>query len=152
MASLKELHDKRLEFGNHLSNLLRFIWRCYWKKKQKKKKKKGKKGKKKKANKDLSKTMDISPNKNPLGSSMSNSKGKGTPAKQIKQITVKDKEGTIDLTSGEGGDAEFRRAHTEADDDFEQPAIQMDNEGMNTIEERDDDDLDRASDASAKGS
>ena len=59
MASLKSLRDMKNEFGTQLSNLLRFVWRCYWKKKQKKKKKKkGKKGKKK-VNKDLSATVKL---------------------------------------------------------------------------------------------
>ena len=36
-----------------------------------------------------------------------------TPGKPPKQVTVKDREGSIDLTSGDGGDAEFQRSHTE---------------------------------------
>ena len=147
MASLKELREKKLEFGTHLSNLLRFIWRCYWKRKQKKKKKKkGKKGKKK-ANKDLSATCVLPPSNNSL---MGSTKGKGTtPKNQQKQITVKDTGGSIDLTSGDGGDAEFQRSNTEMPGMREEIG---EADEMNVIEERDDDDLDRASgDAESKG-
>ena len=56
MASLKELRDKKIELGTILSNKLRFVFKCYKRKKDKKKKKK-KKGKKKKKNQDLSATM-----------------------------------------------------------------------------------------------
>ena len=56
MSSLRELREMKHQMGTHLSNLLRFVWRCYWKKKlKKKKKKKGKgKGKKKKVDSNLS--------------------------------------------------------------------------------------------------
>ena len=61
MSSLRELREMKHQMGTHLSNLLRFVWRCYWKKKlKKKKKKKGKgKGKKKKVDANLSQTMQI---------------------------------------------------------------------------------------------
>lgn len=60
MATLRPFRDMKTEIGTQLSNLIRFLWRVYKRKKDKKKKKKKKKGKgKKKANKDLSKTMTL---------------------------------------------------------------------------------------------
>mmetsp|Transcript_17376 Transcript_17376/g.21930 ORF Transcript_17376/g.21930 Transcript_17376/m.21930 type:complete len:96 (-) Transcript_17376:519-806(-) len=95
MASLKELRDKRTEMGAHLSNLLRFVWHCYWKKKQKKKKKKkGKKGSKKKPNTSLSQTMVLPSRKNSTMVTSSGGLGKSpvSPSKPQKLVTVKDRE------------------------------------------------------------
>ena len=69
-----------------LANLLRFIWKCYWRKKQKKKKKKkGKKGKKK-ANKDLAATMKNPERRDSLMVGAAASTAKGS------KVTVKDME------------------------------------------------------------
>ena len=88
-ASLKELRDKKLEFGLILSNLIRFHWRCRKRRLlKKKKKKKGKKGKKK-ANKDLmAATMKAPDRRDSLSGAAlgSNSPNKG------QKVTVKDME------------------------------------------------------------
>ena len=61
MATLSTFRDMKTEIGTQLSNLLRFLWKVYKRKKEKKKKKKkgkGKKGKGKGTKKlDMSKTM-----------------------------------------------------------------------------------------------
>ena len=58
------------------------------------------------------------------------------------KVTVKDMEQSIDIATGEGGDAEFFRSQQEQQADGP-PGEEGDE--MAAIEERDDDDLDRAS-------
>ena len=118
MASLKDLRDIKHEMSVRLVNLLRFVWRCYWKKKlKKKKKKKGKgkgKGKKKSVDSGLSQTMK--PERK--GSIMvPNKKADGTPSPNKTKVEVKGDGGTINLVSGDGGDDEFQRSQMELNKD-----------------------------------
>ena len=124
MATLSTFRDMKTEIGTQLSNLLRFLWKVYKRKKEKKKKKKkgkGKKGKGKGTKKlDMSKTMQLTPGRSNSFATPSSSKSPAgkTPAaataksggKVDKQasfgktgvkVTAQDNEGSIDLTTGD---------------------------------------------------
>ena len=79
MATLKRFRDMKTEIGTQLSNLIRFYWKCYKRKKdKKKKKKKGKKGKKGgKKQGSFSKTMTL-PTTPARANSLYSASSKGT--------------------------------------------------------------------------
>jgi len=83
MATLKRFRDMKTEIGTQLSNLIRFYWKCYKRKKdKKKKKKKGKKGKKSKKQGSFSKTMTLPATPSRANSLYSaSSKGTASPSK-----------------------------------------------------------------------
>ena len=124
MATLKSFRDMKTMIGIQLSNLLRFYWKVYKRKKDKKKKKKkgkGKKGKGKKlaGSKTMSLTMGSPSRSNSLATPVKSGAKAGTTGSAAKsgakidkqasfskaKVTAQDHEGTLDLTSGDNENA-----------------------------------------------
>lgn len=158
----------KTEIGTQLSNLLRFYWKCYKRKKDKKKKKKKGKGKKGKGKKklDSSKTMSLTQGASPTRSASLYTPAKGTAGKASAtgsgaksgakgsvdkqatfskpKVTAQDHEGTLDLTSGDNENAFSYSAQEMMRRETIQPTHDMDGIVEDEKEEgNDDDDLER---------